>query len=89
MQLLVEDLEIYRAAHALIKEHGEDAPVHAAMRADELLAAGDIEGRAVWIRIVGRLRSFWTSGRGAGPTKRKTWRRVISHGHRPRLVQQA
>ena len=31
---------------------GDDAPIEAAMRADELMEAGDMEGRAVWLRIV-------------------------------------
>jgi len=39
---MTEDIDVYRAAALLIKKHGEDAPIHAAMRADELLAAGDI-----------------------------------------------
>ena len=49
---VVADKDIYRSANELIEQHGEDAPVHAAMRADELMDAGDMEGRAVWIRIV-------------------------------------
>ena len=32
--------------------HGEDAPIHAAMRADELDAAGDEAGRRVWVAII-------------------------------------
>ena len=35
-----------------MKPHGEDAPIEAAMRADELLEAGDLEGCAVWKRIL-------------------------------------
>ena len=31
---------------------GDAAAIHAAMRADELMEAGDMEGRAVWLRIV-------------------------------------
>ncbi len=31
---------------------GEDAPIHAAMRADELMETGDMDGRAVRLRIV-------------------------------------
>lgn len=31
---------------------GDDAPIHAAMRADELLENGDVEGKAVWMRIL-------------------------------------
>ncbi len=35
-----------------MKQHGEDAPNHAAMRADVMLEAGDLDGHAVWKRIV-------------------------------------
>ena len=30
--MMVSDLDIYRAAHLLIKQHRDEAPVHAAMR---------------------------------------------------------
>ena len=50
--LLQEAIDIYRAANELIKQHGDDAPIHAAMRADELLDAGDIDGQAVWKRVL-------------------------------------
>ncbi len=49
---MTSDLDIYRSANELIKQHGEDAPIHAAQRADELLEAGDMEGKAVWMRIL-------------------------------------
>lgn len=49
---MTSDLDIYRAAKELIKQHGEDALIHAAMRADELLDAGDMDGLAVWKRIL-------------------------------------
>ena len=35
-----------------MKRHGEDAPVEAAMRADALLDAGDLDEYEVWKRIV-------------------------------------
>ena len=41
-----------RAAKALINQPGDEAPIHAAMRADELLDAGDPGGRAVWLRVL-------------------------------------
>jgi hypothetical protein len=41
-----------RAAKLLVDQHGADAPIRAAQRADELLGAGDIEGRSVWLRIL-------------------------------------
>ena len=49
---MTSDLDIYRAANELINQHGEDAPIHAAMRTDELMEAGDMDGKAVWLRIV-------------------------------------
>ena len=33
---MTSDLDIYRSANILIKRHGQDAPIHAAMRADAL-----------------------------------------------------
>ncbi len=49
---MIPDLDIYRAANALIKKHGKDAPIHAAMRADAMLEAGDLDGVATWRRIL-------------------------------------
>ena len=45
-------LDIYTSANELIKQHGEDAPIHAAMRHDELLEAGDMDGASTWKRII-------------------------------------
>ena len=39
-------LDIYRTANLLIKQHGAEAPVHAAMRADAMIEKGDRDGRA-------------------------------------------
>ena len=49
---MIPDLDIYRSAQVLVKHHGPDAPIHAAMRADELLEAGDLDGYVVWKRIL-------------------------------------
>ena len=38
----MNDLDNYRAAQAAIKAHAEDAVLHAAQRADELLEQGDM-----------------------------------------------
>ncbi len=37
---MIPDLDIFRSAQALVKRHGEDAPIEAAMRADAMLEAG-------------------------------------------------
>lgn len=48
---MTSELDIWRSAKLLVDRHGADAPITAAPRADELLAAGDTEGRSVWLRI--------------------------------------
>ena len=48
---MTSDLDIFRSANELIKQHGDAADIEAAMKADERLAAGDMEGEAVWLRI--------------------------------------
>ena len=45
---MTDDIDIYRTANVLVELHGEDAPIQAAMKADALLEAGDVEGQAVW-----------------------------------------
>jgi hypothetical protein len=50
--MTVADIDIWRSANLLLKRHGRDTPIVAAQRADECLAAGDIEGQAIWKRIV-------------------------------------
>jgi hypothetical protein len=41
-----------QAATLLIDQHGSDAPMRAARRADELLGEGDTEGSGVWPRTL-------------------------------------
>ncbi len=50
--MLIPDLDIYRSANVLVKHHGQDAPIHAAMRADAMLEKGDLNGYGVWRRIL-------------------------------------
>ena len=49
---MIPDLDIYRSANVLVKRHSQDAPIHAAMRADAMLDKGDLEGYAVWRRVL-------------------------------------
>ena len=58
---MTSDLDIYRAATVLIDQHGDDAPVEAAMRIDELLDKGDLDGRAVWQRILAAVEELLTT----------------------------
>ena len=49
---MTSDLDIWRSANTLIKQHGDDAALIAAQHADELLAKGDLEGQRVFKAIV-------------------------------------
>ncbi len=49
---MIPNLDIYRSANLLVKQHGQDAPIHVAMRADAMLEKGDLKGYAVWKRIL-------------------------------------
>ncbi len=60
---MTSGLDIFRTASVLIREHGAGAALEAAQRAAALLERGDMDGCAVWKRIVG-CRSGGTSGRG-------------------------
>ncbi len=36
----------------LIERHGDDAPIHAAMEADAMMDKGNLDGCAVWKRLL-------------------------------------
>ncbi len=63
---MTSDLDIYRSANVLIREHGEDAALEAAKRADAMLEKGDLEGLAVWKRIVRAVEEIPRTEREAG-----------------------
>ncbi len=48
----MDDIDIFRAAKLLIKQHGDDAQLEAIKRATKMLDAGDVDGYAVWKRTV-------------------------------------
>ena len=55
---MTSDRDIWTTATSLIKRHGEDAEIQAAMRHDELLDQGDIAGVFVWKRIIEAVREL-------------------------------
>lgn len=48
---MIPDRDIWRAVKLLIREHGADAEIVAARRADEMLERSDRDGQLVWLRI--------------------------------------
>jgi hypothetical protein len=75
---LIPEIDIWRAAHLMLKRYGEKALDESAARADEPALAGDDDGATTWRRIMvavtepankipsGRSTSH-TFGAGAGP----------------------
>ncbi len=63
---MTSDIDIYRCANELIKQHGDAADIEAAMRADACLAAGDMEGEAVWLRILKAIEELLSEERPDG-----------------------
>ena len=64
--MAIDDLDIYRTARLLIDQHGDEAPIHAAMRADAMLEKGDLDGAAVWRRIVATINELQRKEPAAG-----------------------
>ena len=63
-----------------MKQHGEDAPIEAVMRADAMLERGDLEGYEVWKR---RLRAV-EELQGAEPTEGERVNGEAAAVHAPR-----
>jgi hypothetical protein len=66
LQKMTSELDILRAANLLIKQHGDEAPIQAAMKADEMLDKGDMDGKAVWIGIMEAVEELLSDQRTEG-----------------------
>ncbi len=67
---MVSDLDIYRSAKLLVDQHGEDAAAEAAMRADKMLAGGNMEGKRVWVRFMKAIEELQRQEPGPGERAR-------------------
>ncbi len=63
---MISDLDIYRAANVIIKQYGEKARLHATMRADAMLKAGDSNGHAAFKRILRVIEELQRTGPKSG-----------------------
>lgn len=50
------DTHTLESALSLIREHGDQAPIYAAMEADRLAEAGDLDGAAHWRHVLRAIR---------------------------------
>jgi hypothetical protein len=53
--MAITEWELWACADELIRRHGNDAAVKAAVRTDELLREGDLDGAATWQAILKRI----------------------------------
>ncbi len=51
-------IDIYRSAKLYIDAHGDQAALRAAVRADALLDAGDLDGAATWRKIIAAIEAM-------------------------------
>ena len=49
---MTNDIDIYRAANLYVDQYDDLATFEAGMRADAMLEAGDMEGAAVWRKVI-------------------------------------
>ena len=49
--MIISEVDLYRAAHLMMHEHGDNAEREAARRAGQMLAQGDRDGLLGWFGI--------------------------------------
>jgi len=59
-------IDIWRAASALVEEHGGDAGIYARLRAETLLAQYDVDGHLLWKRITRAVKELQRDKPAAG-----------------------
>ena len=59
-------LDIYRSAKLLVKQHGTEAPIHAAMKADAMIDKGDLDGQRAWLYILAAVNELLDTQPGDG-----------------------
>ncbi len=66
---MIPGLDIYRNASVLVKQHGKDAPIAAALRADAMLEKDGLSGYAFWKRILRAAEELERAELGGGETR--------------------
>ncbi len=49
---MIGDFDLWRAAQIMVKRYGNGATIEAAMRADEFLDQGNLDGKRQWMPIM-------------------------------------
>ncbi len=62
---MTTDLDIYRTANVLVREHGDEVDLVPAERADSFLEAGDMAGSVVWKQVLKAIKETQRQERGS------------------------
>jgi hypothetical protein len=62
---VLTEWELWACANEMINQHGADAAIFAAQRADALFGQADLEGAQAWRSIVKRINQL--EGKASGP----------------------
>ena len=63
---MIGESELYRAAQRYFDFHGETAAAEATIRANYLMTSGDVDGAALWHRIIETLEAIQATAPGDG-----------------------
>ncbi len=63
---MIADIDAWRAADILIKEHGEDAELIVTQRADDLMAEGDVDGQRFFKAVLEAITELRRTSRREG-----------------------
>ena len=61
---ILSDWELWACANEQLRQHGENAAIFAAMRADELLEKADLDGVQNWLLIIDRIEQLLAKPEG-------------------------
>jgi hypothetical protein len=64
---MLSDWELWACARQQLDQFGDVAPEMAALRADKLLASGDMAGSQTWLEILSRIRHMTAVQPGETP----------------------
>src|ERR1700757_2455551 len=64
---VIEEPDVWRAAKLLVDQHGDEAALRAAQRADKLMDEGDMDGVAVWRPIMAAIEELRRDRRKGKP----------------------
>ena len=66
MPEMIPSIDILRTGKLMIGQHGDYATLEAAMNADAMLTAGNMDGKRAWIRIIKAVEELQRQGGGRG-----------------------